>query len=94
LDFYYLKIVLFCGWLSVAAVPKIVNGRILISPILSPTRDAYLFFGIVGFFKSIFILLVNLYNIVNLPKFKKLPWSLLIMLTDLLWTLPMFVLGK
>jgi hypothetical protein len=90
---FFLKVILFCGWISVAAVPKIVDGRLLISPVLSPARDAYLFFGIVGFFISIFFFVVNLFNIVNLRQFEKLPWNLIMMLTDFLWTLPMFVLG-
>ena len=72
------KVLQFCGWVSVACVPKLVNGRMLISPVLSPTRDAYLVFSIIGFFVSIFIYFAFVLNIVNLHRLNNIAWSLVV----------------
>ena len=66
------------GWISIAAVPKLINAIIFLAPEFSSTRDAYLVFSISGFFVSIGILLLYLLNIVSLGQLSRLPWMLIV----------------
>jgi hypothetical protein len=60
------------NWASVAAVPKIYNGQIFLPPDISATRDATLFFSIVGFIMSIGFYLLYLFNI---PSINRIPFN-------------------
>lgn len=66
------------GWIAIAAVPKIYNAQIFLPPEFAATRDAYLFFSIVGFLLSIFIFLLFFLNIVSLGYLNKLPWAAIV----------------
>ncbi len=66
------KIFQFAGWVSAAAVPKLINGEYYLLSDFNDTRNAYLFFSTVGFCLAIIFYLFLLFNLVQ--KFTSIPW--------------------
>jgi hypothetical protein len=62
----------FAGWVSAAAVPKLINGQFYLPSDLDDTRNAYLFFSTIGFVLAIIFYFAILFNIIY--KFESIPW--------------------
>ncbi|RNA35214.1 hypothetical protein BpHYR1_024927 [Brachionus plicatilis] len=84
----------FAAWVSAAAVlkPNSESNTTLQGDLLA-SRSAYLFFSITGFIIAILFLLLNILNIISLGFLNRLPWNLLVVITDLLWLIPTFVVS-
>jgi uncharacterized membrane protein len=82
----------FAAWISAAAVLN-PTGKADMPSDIAATRSAYLFFSIVGFFIAIILFVLHALNIVSLGFFNKLPWSLITLMTNLIWLITTFVLA-
>lgn len=71
-------VVQFAAFVSIAAVPKLVNGEVHLLPEFAAVRDAYLFFSITGFFVALFALIVYTFNLVSVRPLNRIPIVLLV----------------
>jgi hypothetical protein len=86
---------IFVGWISVLAVIKLVTGPIdsNLPYNLASSRLTYIIFGIIEFIISLIIFVFNLFHIIDKDLFSRVPWSLVVLITDILCFIPMFIFG-
>ncbi|CAF0889729.1 unnamed protein product [Brachionus calyciflorus] len=65
------------GFVSAASVAKYLSGRIYLPSDMNATRDAYLLFSIIGFFVSIVIYVICLFNLTKLKFLMKIQFNLI-----------------
>ena len=83
----------FASWVSAAAVLKPSFGTDSLPTNFSSTRSAILFFSIVGDFISIVIYITHVANIVNHSKLSKIPWTILVIISDVIGLIPTVILA-
>jgi hypothetical protein len=54
------------------------GGTVPLPDALMASRGAYLFFSLVGFFIAILLFAFNLFNLISVGFFGRLPWSLIV----------------
>lgn len=82
------------GWISASSIPKLYSGRLIPLPSnYEEVRSAYLFFTVTGFLASIILYIIVLINLVHANVLNKLPWILLVFISDVIWSVPIFVIS-